>query len=657
VGDSTEWTNGKAGRGLSRLQTYLLKHRFEQNIVNCCRKLLGHRLGRRLLLSDELTINNMAIKEHLGMESKLGTIHNADCVKTMNDLPEGGVDLVFADPPFNIGYQYDVYEDRLAADDYLKWSNEWMTAVHRVLKSDGTFWLAIGDDFAAELKIEARRIGFHCRSWVIWYYTFGVNCTNKFTRSHTHLFHFVKDPTNFTFRSAELTNRVPSARMLVYNDKRAKGDGRLPDDTWIIPPESSESFGDAATFALRPQELESRFDGTENTWYIPRVAGTFKERAGFHGCQMPEQLLGRIIRTCSESNDIVVDPFSGSASTLVTAKKLGRRILGIEMSRPYAKAGQARLAVTRVGDPLDGSPEPTMDAFRKSQVAKQSSRRTSSNDFAAEAHAEVLREHHEKVRADLERGIVAAFSKVHEGYSTDFVLADPAKSSAFADACKHRGLPGNPGVWNRLLLRIRKRNDNPLPRTEHQFALPFADCEPFLFASEIAWKILIDQERAGSLDDILCDPYLAAEFDEMAGRFAPGFTSLQYRWGALRIRKFAKTAKAEAEILRIAAPKKLGRRVPAESDFHKGLPDGSGVYIISEKNSEHLYVGGTFSIRTRLEHLFKSRLFPAGEFTDVGVQFYRTGTELRELLGWTSWFVSKAKKLPRFNVPDLRMAK
>ena len=107
------------------------------------------------------------------MDDKLAKIHNEDCVAGMNGLPKGSVDLVFADPPFNIGYKYDVYEDKMAAEDYLAWSNDWMTAAHRALKPDGTFWLAIGDDFAAELKVEARKIGFHCRSWVIWYYTFG----------------------------------------------------------------------------------------------------------------------------------------------------------------------------------------------------------------------------------------------------------------------------------------------------------------------------------------------------------------------------------------------------------------------------------------------------------------------------------------------------
>ena len=112
----------------------------------------------------------------------------------MNSLPEGSVDLVFADPPFNIGYEYDAYVDSLDYNAYIRWSQKWLAAIYRVLKSDGTFWLAIGDEHAAELKLESQKLGFRCRSWVVWYYTFGVNCSNKFTRSHAHLLYFVKNP-------------------------------------------------------------------------------------------------------------------------------------------------------------------------------------------------------------------------------------------------------------------------------------------------------------------------------------------------------------------------------------------------------------------------------------------------------------------------------
>ena len=272
------------------------------------------------------------------------TIVNRDCIAAMQDLPDGYVDLAFADPPFNIGYDYDVYDDRQERDEYLAWSKRWIGQVYRVLKPAGTFWLAIGDEYAAELKISSQDAGFHCRSWVVWYYTFGVNCTRKFSRSHAHLFHFIKDPQDFTFNSESI--RVPSARQLVYNDGRANPKGRLPDDTWI----------------LRPQDCPSGFGADEDTWYFPRVAGTFKERAGFHGCQMPEQLLGRIIRCCSNEGELVLDPFSGSATTVAVAKKLGRRYLGFDLSEEYAARGLARLAGIRVGDPLDGAAEPLVSA-------------------------------------------------------------------------------------------------------------------------------------------------------------------------------------------------------------------------------------------------------------------------------------------------------
>jgi site-specific DNA-methyltransferase (adenine-specific) len=179
---------------------------------------------------------------------------------------------------------------------------------------------------------------------VIWYYTFGVHCTRKFSRSHAHLFHFVKDPKRFTFNDQSI--RVPSARQLVYFDARANPEGRLPDDTWI----------------LRPQDVPDGFPPEGDTWYVPRVCGTFKERAGWHGCQMPEQLLGRIIRACSNPGDVVLDPFGGSGTTLVVAKKLGRRWLGFELSENYAARIQARLDATTTGQPLEGAEEPKISA-------------------------------------------------------------------------------------------------------------------------------------------------------------------------------------------------------------------------------------------------------------------------------------------------------
>jgi len=281
------------------------------------------------------------------VDLELNTIHQQDCLEGLRRLPAGVIDLAFADPPFNIGYQYDVYDDNRDYRAYLDWTRAWMGEVGRTLSPQGTFWVAIGDEYAAEIKLIAQNdLHLVCRSWVIWYYTFGVNCTKKFSRSHAHLFHFVKNARQFTFN--ETAVRVPSARQLVYADARANPEGRLPDDTWI----------------LRPQDVPDGFTPDQDTWYFPRVAGTFKERAGFHGCQMPEQLLGRIIRSCSNPGDLVLDPFSGSGTTLVVAKKLGRQWLGFELSEDYARKASARIAGVEVGQPLDGAAEPLASAPR-----------------------------------------------------------------------------------------------------------------------------------------------------------------------------------------------------------------------------------------------------------------------------------------------------
>jgi DNA modification methylase len=279
------------------------------------------------------------------VKTKVDAVHNKDCIAAMRSLEDGAVDLAFADPPFNIGYDYDVYDDRRDDREFVSWCRDWIGEVVRLLKPNGTFWLAIGDEYAADLKVLMQRdLRLICRSWVVWYYTFGVNCKNKFSRSHAHLFHMVKDPTDFTFNADQI--RVPSARQLVYGDSRANPQGRLPDDTWI----------------LRPQDLPDGFQPLEDTWYFPRVAGTFRERAGFHGCQMPEQLLGRIIRACSHPGEIVLDPFAGSGTTLAVAKKLGRRYLGFELSAEYTRLIKERLRGIRPGDALDGAPEPLVSA-------------------------------------------------------------------------------------------------------------------------------------------------------------------------------------------------------------------------------------------------------------------------------------------------------
>ncbi len=595
------------------------------------------------------------------MDDKLNTIHQGDCIAGMESLPAESVDLAFADPPFNIGFEYDVYNDKLGREKYLEWSREWISGVHRILKPDGTFWLAIGDEYAAELKILSQEIGFHTRSWVIWYYTFGVNCKFKFTRSHAHLFYFVKDSKEFTFRSEDLENRIPSARELVYNDKRANPKGRLPDDTWLIrpadvvgeiiaddgtwsPEEIQPQPDNDQTFTLRPQDIANCFQADENTWYFPRVAGTFKERQGFHGCQMPEQLLGRIIRSCSNERDIVLDPFSGSATTLAVAKKLNRKHIGFELSEDYVTYGLNRLENIRIGDRLDGSPEPTKSAPKTKPSRGRTKRMVARTN--QQQHEERFAE------AQLEMtltGVAEAFRISHDGFSADRIVADSELNDLFSDGCQRLGLAGDPRTWNTLLFRLRKAGKLSHIDTARKTELTWSDVDDCLQGSEIALQSLLDDEMATSLDEILCDPLLAKEFDSRAGRFASGRSPLEYRWAALKLRKQAKVARSRGAIL--SAPRKIGNAVAVEQLDLDDISETPGVYLLQQGGKKKLYAGETLNLQQRLTSVLKSSddlaLFGDG----VQVRIFQTQTTPAEFLAWQSCFIRKHK--PKLNYQEL----
>mgnify|MGYP001037838392 CR=1 FL=1 len=241
-----------------------------------------------------------------------------DCVQILQGEAEPFADLVFADPPFNIGYKYDQYHDRKKSAKYLAWTRDWIGACVRVLQPHGSFYIAIGDEYAAQIKLMAEdEFGLTLRNWIIWHYSFGQQTKAKFARAHTHILYFVKDRKDFVFNDDVV--RVISDRQKKYRDKRANPAGKMPDDVW-------------------------------NEY--PRICGTFRERTGFP-CQMPESLLARIIRVSSNEGDWVLDPFCGSGTTATVAHKLNRRYTSIDISETYAEAAKDRIADSE-GLPVEG---------------------------------------------------------------------------------------------------------------------------------------------------------------------------------------------------------------------------------------------------------------------------------------------------------------
>jgi len=243
------------------------------------------------------------------MQKLLNRIICGDCIEVLGKVHEPFADLIFADPPFNIGYKYDKYYDKVKKKNYIAWTKGWMTVCKKALMPHGSFYIAIGDEYAANVKVIADELGLFMRNWLIWHYTFGQQMKKKFARAHTHIFYFVNDKNDFTFNDHAV--RIPSDRQLIYNDRRANPAGKMPDDVW-------------------------------NEY--SRVCGTFKERTGWHPCQMPENLLKRIIAASSNHGNCVLDPFCGSATTAVVAKQLGRNYVGIEISEKYVENANKRLA-------------------------------------------------------------------------------------------------------------------------------------------------------------------------------------------------------------------------------------------------------------------------------------------------------------------------
>ena len=301
----------------------------------------------RLTLTASRFCDRARLPYHAAMEPDLDSIVQGDSIKLLNKWPEGWVDLCFADPPFNIGYLYHNYNDKRNTEDYLAFSKEWMTAVHRALKPTGSFYLAIGDEYAADLCVIARReIGFHLRNWIIWHYTFGQQTKQKFAKSHTHILYFTKSEEGYTFNPDAV--RVASARQTTYADVRANPKGKLPDDVWY----------------LRPQETNGDlFQSDQDTWYVSRVCGTFGEREGWHGCQMPLGVLDRIIKASSNPDDVVLDPFNGSGTTIVSAATQGRHFVGIDQSKEYVTHARKRLKHAL-------NPRGTVDIFDKDRASR-----------------------------------------------------------------------------------------------------------------------------------------------------------------------------------------------------------------------------------------------------------------------------------------------
>jgi site-specific DNA-methyltransferase (adenine-specific) len=272
--------------------------------------------GEELMMAKKIKTESQLVIPTLTAGDSAFALACGDSVTLMQNWPGELPNLQIHDCPYNQGMVYGAgYNDNRPVKEFQQWLYTWLEAAAAIMPKDGAMWFFAPDEWVSSMEMYCRNnLGLTRRNWCTWIYTFGQSAQKSFTRSHTHMLYFTGHKTRFTFNTDAV--RVPSARELVYNDKRAVKGGKAPDDT----------------FCLLRSDLEKALRADGDVWLQSRVAGTFKERVNLSPNQIPVPLLRRIIAACSNPGDLVLDGFVGSGSTVAAALQLGRRAVGIDLS-------------------------------------------------------------------------------------------------------------------------------------------------------------------------------------------------------------------------------------------------------------------------------------------------------------------------------------
>ncbi len=245
------------------------------------------------------------------------TIFHGNSLNVLPKIPSCSVDLVFADPPYNIGKNFSGFDDAWSSDlDYAEWCFEWLGQCIRVLKPTGSLYVMTSTQAMPYLDLWLRE-RLTILSRIVWHYdSSGVQAKKYYGSLYEPILFCVKDTKNYTFNASDIAveARTGAVRKLIDYRKEVP----VPYNTRKVP---------------------------GNTWYIPRVRYRMPEYEE-HPSQKPEALLERIIKASSNVGDTVLDPFSGTFSTCAVAQRLERRSIGIELQETYVKVGLRRLQIT-----------------------------------------------------------------------------------------------------------------------------------------------------------------------------------------------------------------------------------------------------------------------------------------------------------------------
>lgn len=226
-----------------------------------------------------------------------------DAVEVLKTFKDNSIDLIIADPPYNLHKDYGNNQDQLRFDDYLDFSRQWLKEAKRVLSEHGTIYVFMGMKFISYIYIILEQeLNFTFNSWITWYYTQGIGKTKGFSPRHDDILMFVKNPKRFTFNLDSV--RVPQKFYRSINNMRGANPG--------------------------------------NVWEFSHVHYCNKNRKQ-HPTQKPEGLYERMILASSNENDIILDPFAGSGTALRVCQQTQRNCIGIEINPDYIETINSRL--------------------------------------------------------------------------------------------------------------------------------------------------------------------------------------------------------------------------------------------------------------------------------------------------------------------------
>ena len=250
-----------------------------------------------------------------------GGVFNYDCVEFLRAIENECVDMIFADPPYNIGKAD--WDEFVSQDEYLEWSMQWIKEAHRILKNTGTLYICGFTEILADIKKPAMEYFEKCK-WLIWYYDNKANLGNDWGRSHESIL-CLRKSRNFTFNIDDI--RIP------YNEHTLKYPERLQGETSQYNGNKSEKV------SWSPNPLGAK---PKDVIRIPTTCNGMMEKTE-HPTQKPEALLRRLILASSNENNIVVDPFSGSGTTAVVSKQLHRHFYVNDENSEYNQWADHRL--------------------------------------------------------------------------------------------------------------------------------------------------------------------------------------------------------------------------------------------------------------------------------------------------------------------------